>query len=388
MHILEIPSFFPPMGGEFCLEQSRSLLGRGHTVRILACVQLGVGINGADYWHLPWRRRWEQMEGVEVYRSYLRGFPKTIRWNASRWIEEVRQMMRDYVVRYGRPDVLHAHCAKWGGRVAMLIGREYGIPYFVTEHLPSHILLEELGLNWAGAWQLPLLREVYEHARCILPVAAELVDDLAPFFGRDYRWEEVSNAIDTTFFHYEPRSSDSRPFRFCYPALFIERKGYDVLFRAFAKVASHHEVELHIAGRGTDSTACHQLMIDLLGAHIHKVVLRGSLDKEGIRRMLYDCDCLVLPSRSEAQPLVVLEAMSTGIPVVGTSVIPRSERIEGACRVVAIDDAEALAEAMALQIKSPQPDGAMLSRKVGEIASPDVLASHLERIFSTLPQHA
>ncbi len=42
MHILEIPSFFPPYGGEFCLEQSKALQQLGHEVRILSRVQLGI----------------------------------------------------------------------------------------------------------------------------------------------------------------------------------------------------------------------------------------------------------------------------------------------------------------------------------------------------------
>ena len=42
MHILEIPSFFIPYGGEFCIEQSRALTMIGHEVRIMANVYLSV----------------------------------------------------------------------------------------------------------------------------------------------------------------------------------------------------------------------------------------------------------------------------------------------------------------------------------------------------------
>ena len=42
MHILEIPSFFPPYGGEFCLEQARALQALGHEVRVLSNVQLSI----------------------------------------------------------------------------------------------------------------------------------------------------------------------------------------------------------------------------------------------------------------------------------------------------------------------------------------------------------
>ena len=38
MHILELPSFFPPYGGLFCLDQSRALNTGDNTARILANV--------------------------------------------------------------------------------------------------------------------------------------------------------------------------------------------------------------------------------------------------------------------------------------------------------------------------------------------------------------
>jgi hypothetical protein len=44
MHILEIPSFFTPYGGEFCLDQAKALKAVGHEVRILSNVQLGFSI--------------------------------------------------------------------------------------------------------------------------------------------------------------------------------------------------------------------------------------------------------------------------------------------------------------------------------------------------------
>ena len=56
MHILEIPSFFSPYGGEFCLDQARALKAVGHEVRILSNVQLGITTGLRDFLFLPYRR--------------------------------------------------------------------------------------------------------------------------------------------------------------------------------------------------------------------------------------------------------------------------------------------------------------------------------------------
>ena len=165
MHIVEIPSFFPPYGGEFCLEQSKALRSLGHEVRIISNVQLSVKKSPKDYFTFPYRRRFTEMQGVPVYQSYMRGLPLMIRPNVHRWVKIVRQMFKEYEKQYGRPDILHAHCAKWAGYAAMLIGKEEGIPYVVTEHLSLMALKEEFGEDTANAWQIPLLRTVYAVCR-------------------------------------------------------------------------------------------------------------------------------------------------------------------------------------------------------------------------------
>ena len=45
MHMLEIPSFLPPYGGYFCIEQAKALAACGHEVGILHCQQLGATVD-------------------------------------------------------------------------------------------------------------------------------------------------------------------------------------------------------------------------------------------------------------------------------------------------------------------------------------------------------
>ena len=179
MHILEIPSFFPPYGGLFCLDQAKALAALGHEARILSNVQLGASVGLKDYLTLPYGRYEHLMDGIMVYQSYQRGVPKMIRHNVSRWVTIVQSMFADYEKRYGLPDIIHAHCAKWAGYAAMLISREYGIPYVITEHLPLMLLEDEFGKVPSSAWQIPLLQRAYECADMVIPVSEELVDDIA-----------------------------------------------------------------------------------------------------------------------------------------------------------------------------------------------------------------
>jgi len=103
MHILEIPSFFPPYGGWFCLDQAKALKALDHEVRILSNVQLGASVGLRDFLKLPYGRFEHEMSGITIYQSYQRGLPKAIRYNVDRWVSIVQSMFEDYIARYGCP---------------------------------------------------------------------------------------------------------------------------------------------------------------------------------------------------------------------------------------------------------------------------------------------
>ena len=379
MHIVEIPSFFTPYGGEFCLDQARALKAVGHEVRILSNVQLGVTIGLKGYLCLPYRCYEHQRDGITVCQSFQRGVPMVIKWNVRRWIRIVCSMFDDYVNKYGVPDVLHAHCSKWAGYAAMQISRKYHIPYVITEHLSRLVFEKEFGPAPSDAWQIPLLREAYENANLVIPVSEELVENIACYFGKDYRWQAVSNTIDTDFFHYQPRKPLSgRPFRFCCLANNWPMKGYDILIPAFRQLReSGQDVELHIAGRGTDAVEFRSMLSDGMVTH-------GLISRDAVRELLYQSDVLVLASRSEVQPLSLLEAMSTGIPVIATECVPQSLRIKGGSTIVPIDDVKALSEAMSDVMNNVPVNGQWLSQEVERMASPEVIGRKLEKLFSEL----
>lgn len=383
MHILEIPSFFTPYGGEFCLEQAKALMALGHEVRILSNVQLGITIGGKDFLVLPSCRFEHERDGITIYQSYQRGLPRMVHHNVMRWVDIVCSMFTEYVAKYGKPDILHAHCAKWAGYAAMQIRKQYDIPYVITEHLPKDIFKLELGEAPTTAWQVPLLKETYHQADMVITVSEELVDDLACYFGRDYRHVAIPNMIDTRFYSFSQRKPIiDRAFSFCCPAIFNHRKGYDVLFEALAQLTeTEPNVVLHIAGMGTDSKACRQ-MIKRYGVQ-DKVICHGRIDANEMRALYDQSDALVMASRSEAQPLVLLEAMSTGIPVIATTCVPKSVRIEGGCTVVPVDNAEALCVAMK-QVMACEFDGKTVSDAVKRMSAPQVVAQKLENLFNRI----
>ena len=260
---------------------------------------------------------------------------------------------------------------------AKVISQRLGVPFVVSEHLSSGLFERDFSRGWKKyGWLKDRMRQAYEAAAYVVPVSRELVDDLAPYFGMAYHYHPISNIVDTDFFTYRERGSvGNRPFRFCCLAIAdIYGKGYDVLADAIGHLPA--DIELYIAGQGTDSKPMQNLFAQSPNVHLY-----GQLSKSGVRDLLWKCDALVLPSRSEAQPLVILEALATGIPVVSTECIPSSLRIPEACRLAPIGDARLLAEKMQ-EVMHIAPSREF-SDIVQRMASPSVVAKQLTELFQS-----
>lgn len=347
MHILEIPTIFPPYGGLFCLEQAKALVRAGHEVRIISSVLLSVKASPKAYFSYPFSYYWHVMDGISILQDYPRSIPCLYRRNINCWVNSVIMLFHEYVSKYGLPDVIHAHGSNFAAVAAMRIKEEYNVPYVVTEH-NSLVCFEEQRIK-PGTWMAASIRESLSKAAAVIHVSEENMKAVSELLGNGYPTHVISNIIDTDFFTLPPDNIPAEPFRFCCAAVMLKGKGYDVLLKAFdiLSTLTDKRIELHIAGRGTSSLKASGLK--------DNVVIHDHLDREGIRQMLWQSHCFVLATRSESQGLVLMEAMSCGLPYVSTEAIPASLRIAGASHIVGIDDAEAFAKAM-LSVMNDYPE--------------------------------
>jgi glycosyltransferase involved in cell wall biosynthesis len=111
-------------------------------------------------------------------------------------------------------------------------------------------------------------------------------------------------------------------------ALFRPRKGLEVLLEALATLRAEG-VPVQLRAVGTFETEAYRRQID---EHVERLGLAAAIDWRGfqqdINRELAAMDLFVLPSLfGEGLPMVVLEAMAAGVPVVATRVTGTPEAI-------------------------------------------------------------
>jgi len=246
---------------------------------------------------------------------------------------------------------LHAHFGTNSATVAMLAAEMGGAGYSFTVHGP-----EEFDAPHALS-----LGEKADRARFTVAISS---------FGRSQlcRWTRME-----TWPHLHVVHCGIEPWRFAEPAplpeggphlvaigRFSEQKGFGLLIEALAlALPDLPHLHLTLVGDG-ELRPLFEADIDRRGLGDH-ITLTGWLDEARVRQALGAAQALVVPSFAEGLPMVIMEAMAAGRPVIATAIAGIPELVTPDTGwLVPAGDAAALADAIrTLAATPPQQLSAM-----------------------------
>ena len=161
--------------------------------------------------------------------------------------------------------------------------------------------------------------------------------------------ETVDNAVDLADF--PPGEADGEPPTVLFVGVICRRKGLIELARAARRLRERGVRDWNlvvVGGQGpTPQTEYDQIVAEFDAAGLRGAMV-GPEYGDQIKARLAQADIFTLPSFLEGQPIAIIEAMASGLPVVGTSIgaVPDLIRdgVEG--RVVEPGDDAALADAL------------------------------------------
>ncbi len=172
-----------------------------------------------------------------------------------------------------------------------------------------------------------------------------------------------------------------------YVGVLIPRKGVHHLIHAFAEVVQHVPMsQLKIIGRPENPDYVQALKVQVQQHHLpEKVLFLPEMPQQQLGDDVATSTVLVLPSLSEGLGRVLIEAMASGTPVIGTQVggIPDiiQEGVTGF--LVPPADEYALAEKMVYLLENPEEALAMGQRGrafVQTYFSPEIYYQGYEKI--------
>ncbi len=158
----------------------------------------------------------------------------------------------------------------------------------------------------------------------------------------------IPNGVGPDEFAPVPPNADATDFVFVGELRHL--KGVDVMLDALAGLRQSHNPTAVIVGDGPDATAFRSRSETLgLTSHVRFPGAMPARDAFALGRSL------VMPSRAESFPYVVLEAGAAALPMIATSVGGIPEIIAGSTvKLVAAEDADALAAAMRRHLEDRQ----------------------------------
>ncbi|MGP3724822.1 glycosyltransferase [Cereibacter sphaeroides] len=213
-------------------------------------------------------------------------------------------------------------------------------------------------------------------------------------YGRSqlYRWAEPADwrRIHVVHCGIEPEAfPESLPLPASGPRLvavgrLAEQKGYALLVEAIALAApTLPDLHLTLVGDGPLRGLIEEMIAERDLAR--RITLTGWTDETRVRHELAAAQALILPSFAEGLPMVVMEAMAAGRPVIGTLVagIPELVLPEETGHLVPAGDAQALARAIERLADTPLE----VLTEMGRVARLRVLERHdINREASRLAQ--
>jgi glycosyltransferase involved in cell wall biosynthesis len=287
----------------------------------------------------------EQM-GVPLY--FLEVTEKRLHW--------VQDPKLDALFKKYRPTIVHTHL---GGIVyAFVLTMKYRTP--VRVHTLHSVAAHEMGMGPSRRVRLLAFRF---RVGSFVPVA--IAEEVARTFETLYNYPNpilIPNGVSIDAFSpdREVRQRVRRELEvepqtlvFVHVGRFAAVKNHEMLVAAFAQLVGQQPLptELWLVGDGELREAVqHQVRALGIESRVRFLGVRSDIPD-----LLRAADVFVFPSRWEGNPLSVMEAMATGLPVIATAVGGVPELVEDGVSGILIpnEDRDALVAAMQRMVEQP-----------------------------------
>ena len=315
MKLLIVPSWYPtnihPESGTFFRDRAKILQQCGFSITIATHILhstkdiLKFKQNDNDI-------NPEVDDGVVVYKTEsINPFPKMPNKTFNHYKKLILSLVKN-VINISKPEFVFINSSLYGGAALAKYLHSEMIPFMVSEHLKEFILKNQFSL-----FQKECINECYNYSSKIITTSKVLKNEIINNFNiNSKRVLLIPNPADTKYF-LPKRSKTGDAFTFISVALLRPEKRLDILIKAFAILSKHiPNIVLTVIGDGPEKNKL-KLLSHKLGVN-NRINFIGYQNKIAVSDILRDHDALVLSSEVETFGVVIVEAMSVGLPVIAT----------------------------------------------------------------------
>ena len=314
--ILIVTTNFPRWKNDFrapfIVEVAKALVKNGHQICVLTM-------------HNPGSLEYEKFDEIEVHRiRYAKDEDETLQIDSAgipaawkRGFSSKRKLFNFFInlsvgiIKYSRGvDLIHANWTLSG--IAAFLSRPFHrLPYVVTVH-GSDIY----GIKANPGLRLPT-KLALNNAKKVIAVSQDLKQTAIELGVQADKIIVIPTGVSLSAFPYNPNSARSPQVLFV--GSLIKRKGLNILLDAFSKIHSQFpNIKLVIVGEGEEKS---NILFQADNLNIASdIIYMGTKSQFEISQLMRESKVFVLPSLEEGQGAVLVEAMASGTPCIGSRV--------------------------------------------------------------------
>ena len=265
-----------------------------------------------------------------------------------------------------KPDLIHVHILTRLGVIAWIQKLLHKTPYIITEHWSRYLP----GNDFGGFLRKMFTKIVVRNAETVTTVTENLAIAMKNHGLKNDKYVVLPNVVNLDMFHITPKCTDAinrvhtnrvhtnrvhtnRVPKIIHISCFEDKsKNISGLLESL-KIIEEKGIDFQctLIGEGMDLELMKEKAKNL--QLINKVSFTGLMEGQKLADELSSGDFLVLSSNYENMPVVILEALASGLPVVSTNVGGIKEMIDDTKGIlVEPRNQEALAEAMIKMIET------------------------------------
>ncbi len=226
-----------------------------------------------------------------------------------------------------RADVICSHWLLPSGLIGAWVAKALNKPHLVIEHSGALHLLKRMRFGSrlarfisSSSYRIVVVsRNLQENLLALCPQARDKIEVVAMGVQSFDLRSDAQDACPAEVGRPEPGSPQLQVFTLLFIGRLVEIKGLHILLQALAGMP---DIRLFIAGEGELRNR-----FEALAQHLHiNATFFGQVNGEEKRRLYAACDAVIIPSlvlpdgRTEGMPVVALEAMTAGKPLIASRV--------------------------------------------------------------------
>ena len=319
MKIFIVSSWYPtkisPGDGSFFIDRAKFIQEAGHDVYVISNIVHSLK-KFFDY-DLIFQSNDDFVinHGLKTYRrESIKFLPFMTRLFFNDYKKKLCLLVKNAINQSGKPDYILINSSIWAGAAISELLHQEKIPFIVSEHLKEFLIP-----NGFSNFQLNCIYNCYKNASHIIATSFKLkntIEKKMPDF-----LNKIALVPNPTDFHnikiVKKTTKFIETFKFISVTSFRSEKRVDLLLYALHEIIrENNNIQLTIIGDGPEKNFILKL-IQKLNLENY-VILKGYLCRKKIIKELIDSHAFVLSSDIETFGVVLIEALSCGLPIIAT----------------------------------------------------------------------